>query len=258
MKSSFSVLVILVCCNSPLASWGQEKDDLGIFQSRDEYHQFFGGLKSLRDPEINAMLPMIHDFALGRPVGTTPAGKGSNGMMDLLGDPKVRKELEMVDFQYENLKKSNSEIRSRMAKQLKSIDFSNPGSIADQVRRIRDQAEKNLQEVLLPHQLTRLKQLGAQSQLKRRGLVDLLTSDPLKSELEITDRQGGELRQAEKEIQEELAREIARLRERAKEKILSKLRPNQREKVEDLLGESFEFSQQGKKKFKKGKPEKKK
>ena len=73
-------------------AFAQEKDGVGIFQSRDEYNQFFGGLKSLGDPEINAMLPMINDFVLGRPIGSTPMAKGGgNGMMDLLGNQTGRR-----------------------------------------------------------------------------------------------------------------------------------------------------------------------
>ena len=236
-----AVTVLIYCL--PITSFGQEKNAVGIFQSRDEYNQFFGGLKSLGDPEINAMLPMINDFVLGRPIGSTPTGKSGGSAMDLLGDPKVRGELDMADFQYENLKSLNSDIRKRMADQFRSLDFSNPKGIGEQVRQIRDRAEKELKDVLLPHQMTRLRQLGAQSQLRRRSLADILTSEPLRSELEISDSQETELKESEKEIEKELAEEIAKLRAEARNKLLSKLKRSQRKQVEEIFGEIFEFNQ---------------
>ncbi len=104
---TFLPFLAMSVCFPPIMSFGQEKDAVGIFQSRNEYNQFFGGLKSLRDPEINALLPMINDIVLGRPIGSTPSKGGGNGMMGVLGDPKVRDELEIVDFQYEELKELN-------------------------------------------------------------------------------------------------------------------------------------------------------
>ena len=82
-----------------------------------------------------------------------------------------------------------------------------------------------------------------QSQLRRRSLVEILTSDPLKSDLEITDNQSDELRLAEKEIEEDLQKQIAKLREKARERLLSTLKPAQKKKVEELIGDTFESSQ---------------
>ena len=55
----------------------------------------------------------------------------------------------------------------------------------------------------------------------------------------------------EREIEEEIAREIARLRRRAKDRLLSKLNASQREKVDELFGDVFEFTQRKKKLVKK-------
>ncbi len=112
----------------------------------------------------------------------------------------------------------------------------------EQVRRIRDQSREDLQNVLLPHQLTRLRQLNAQSQLKWRSLTDVLISEPLKSQLEITDRQADELKAAEQAIEEDLAREIAKLRAKARERLISKLKRAQRKQVDEIFGDEFEFS----------------
>ena len=111
--------------------------------------------------------------------------------------------------------------------------------------------------LLLPQQVTRLRQLAAQFQLRRRTLVDILTTDPLRSKLEISKEQEDALRKAEKEIEEELAREIAELRSRGRDKLLSKLKRTQREQVEEIFGDAFEFSKRKAKKPRSGKPKSK-
>ena len=88
------------------------------------------------------------------------------------------------------------------------------------------------------------------SQLQRTGIARLLTSDPIKSKLEISEQQSAELLEAEENIEAELEKEIAQLREEAREKLLAKLKASQREKAEELLGENFDFSQPKKKKLK--------
>ena len=68
-------------------------------------------------------------------------------------------------------------------------DCSDSKNIVSQIRGLRDQAEQDLDGVLLPHQLQRLGQIRSRSQLRNRSLADLLTSELLKSELEISDEQ---------------------------------------------------------------------
>jgi hypothetical protein len=112
---------------------------------------------------------------------------------------------------------------------------------------------------LLPHQAKRLEQIATQSRLQKQSLARVLTSDPFKSELGITDFQSREIRQAEQEIEAELAAEYGELRKRAQEKLLSRLKPSQRDKVKELVGTSFEFQakKEDKKAIKKKKKQKK-
>ena len=72
-------------------------------------------------------------------------------------------------------------------------------------------------------------------------------SDPVKTNLEITDDQSDDLKKKEKEIEEELQREIAKLREKARQKLLGSLRPTQKEAVEKMFGETYEFKNEPRK-----------
>ncbi len=248
----FNSILILILVLSPSVVFGQKNaadaapQSYGIFQTQGEYFQFMGTLKreGAGNPELMAMVPMINDVVLERPFGSTGNKyNAASSTLDLLADPSVRKDLEMVDSQYEELQKANESIQRQAVDQLRSLELSNLKNVTDRILAIRDQSENKLQETLLPHQMDRLRQILAQSQLRRRSLVDILTSEPLKSRLEITDTQSKELKEEEKEIEEDLQKQIAQLRAEARKRLLSKLKSRQQEQVEQLFGDTFDFSQ---------------
>ena len=234
---------------SEIAAQKNEIDNgpVGIFASGAEYDQFMGNVKQAAygeggNPELKAMVPLLNDIALNRPVGwTSKQYGGQSGSLDLLSNEKVREELEMMDDQYDDLVAMQKRVQERAAEQLRGMDFKDRENLVSQIRKIQEQAEEDLNSVLLPHQLQRLRQLRNQSRLRNRSLVDLLTSDPVKSELEVTDKQAEKLREEEKEIRADLEKQIAELREEAQQRLLSKLKPSQREKAQELIGDAFEF-----------------
>jgi phage-related protein len=272
MKTLILIVVLLFAC--PVANVFGQKDQgaqedgpVGIFQSRAEYNQFMGGAKRAAygqdgSPELQSMIPMLNDIALDRPVGWSANKYGDTGsILGLLSNSSIRNDLEMVDDQYEELRSLSAEVQARAATQLRGLDFSDRENLIRQMRGIREQATSDLNTVLLPHQVERLQQIRMQSLLRRRSLVDILTSDPIKSDLEITDRQSDELRDFEKQVQQDLQKEIAKLQEKARGRLLSKLNPSQKKEVENMIGDAFEFSQSAKKPGSKGKgsdPRKKK
>ncbi len=246
-----AVFVGLLCSTSAVAQKGGQNDGpIGIFGSRAEYDQFMGSAKRAAygeggNPELQAMIPMINDMVLQQPFGTTANQYNINEVSDLglLADPKVREEIEMVDEQYEELQKLNADIQARAASQIQKLDFSDREGLVDRLREIRERAQEDLDSMFIPEQLARLRQLRNQSRMRGgRTLVDLLTTDPLRNELDISESQADELRELEKEVEEEIQREIAKLREKAKERLLSPLDSEQREQVEELFGETMAFT----------------
>lgn len=241
------VLFVAISCHSEVHAQ-KEDGPVGIFASQAEYGAFMGGVKRVAygeggSPELQAMVPMLNDIALNRPVGWTASEYGTErGTMDLLADSDIRSELEMLDDQYQELQDLNSAIQKRSAEQIRGLDFSDREKVVSQINSIRKNAIDDLNGVLLPHQIERLQQLRMQTRLRRRSLIDILTSDPVKSKLEITEEQSTDLKQKEKEVEEELQREIAKLREKAREKLLLSLKPKQKEAVEKMLGDRYEFT----------------
>ena len=246
MKINLPTLLcaLLLTTSVSLAQKPGNDGPVGIFRNGQEYNQFMGDVKSTLNgtPEMESMVLMINDAVLNQPFGSSASKYGgNNSMLGLLSNADIRKDLEMVDRQYEELKTLNDEIQKRMAEQLRALDFSNAESLREQLNSIRNSAKKELNSVLLPHQLKRLNQLKAQQRLRFRSLVDVITSEPVKSDLAITDKQEKLLRKEEREIQEELQRQIAKLRNEAKQRILSRLQPGQKQEVVEMFGDFFDF-----------------
>ncbi len=232
---------------------GEGESQAGLFQTKNDYFEFMGNLKrsAKSDPELAAMIPLINDVVLGDPIGTTGKKfKGTASPLGLLDNPKVREELDMVDDQFRELQRLTSNIQKKAAAEIRNMDFSKVTNVAKRIRGIQSNMKQDIDDLLLPHQLKRLNQLQNRSQLQRTSIARLLTSDPIKSKLEISEQQSAELLEAEENIEAELEKEIAQLREEAREKLLAKLKASQREKAEELLGENFDFSQPKKKKLK--------
>ncbi len=238
MKSiSLVILLIFVSPTSNLLA--QKEGGSGIFSSRAEYRDFMGAAKSAAkgDPEMKGMILMLNDIALNRPVGSSSKQYGgTSNTFGLVSDAEVRADIEMLDGQYEELKNRNSKIQKRAAEQLRQLDFSDTESLVEKVKAIRQDAADELNSVLLPHQLDRLRQIGVQAQFKNRGLIDVLKSDSFRLDLEISDEQIDELKEEAKLIEGEMAAEIAKLRKRARDRLLAKLKPDQRAAVNEMIG----------------------
>ena len=172
-------------------------------------------------------------------------GFGGGGLTGLLRDSNVAKELELVDDQVEQIQEIGNGIGEKMRERFQELrnlpDDERREAFGSIAEEIQEEIEKELSDVLLPHQMKRLKQIQMQQSL-RGGGANGLTRGPLADELGITEEQIEELREKAEEVQEELQEEIRKLQEEAREEILTVLTPAQRRKYKELIGEPFEFS----------------
>ncbi|MCH2179612.1 MAG: hypothetical protein MK106_12495 [Mariniblastus sp.] len=242
----------LACFTCPVLALAQEKGGkdegpVGIFDSRDEYSQFLGSAKRTAygedgTPELRAMIPLLNDIALNRPVGSTSQQfSGAASLMGLIGNPRVRADLEIVDEQFEEFQRKAAESQQAAAEQLRGFDFSDRKGLVRLIEKIQDQTRQELESVLLPHQMDRLKQIRAQTLFRNRSFVEVLTSEPMRSELDISNRQADSLREEEQKIEADLQKEIAALRDKARQRLIKTLDRSQQEKIDDLIGDTFEF-----------------
>jgi Spy/CpxP family protein refolding chaperone len=104
--------------------------------------------------------------------------------------------------------------------------------------------EGKLKKVLLPHQYERLKQIDVQARIQQRG-ASALTSGELSEALNLTDEQREKLEQRAEEVRQEMQEKIRQLQVEARDKMLDVLTLEQRAKLNELMGDSFELRDEG-------------
>ncbi len=198
---------------------------------------------------------LIPSLALAQPGGGRgfrggPGGAGG-GVLGLLQREEVQQEVQLVDEQQTQLRELADDIRSQMRdvfEQMRDVPREERRARFDEIRaaaeKIRTDAEARLQTVLLPHQLERLKQIELQSRLQQNGAA-ALNDGELADSLGLTAEQQERLRQRAEELQQEMQQKIVQLRAEAREKLLQELTPEQRAKLESMLGDQFELPDRG-------------
>ncbi len=200
----------------------------------------------------------------GKPGGRGPMGFGG-GMMQspaaawgmLLRSEKVQKELELVDDQKAKLKevadKYIAKLREAMPRRQEGEELSREqreARFAEMRKKMEAMAEENkkaIEEVLLPHQIERLKQIA----LQLRGTQALNDKD-VQEALGLT----GDQKEKIKQVGEEMAKKrgelfgggggqgmrekFEALRKETDQKLMEVLTAEQKEKFEKLKGSKFE------------------
>lgn len=185
----------------------------------------------------------------GRGFRGGPGGPGNGGMIGLLQDDSVRNELDLMDDQVQQLQAIGNDIRQQVRDELQGsfqgIRDLSPEERQQRFQEIRSKVDAivaksqgRLQEVLLPHQYDRLKQIDLQARIQRGG-ASALTDGELAESLGLSDQQKEQLRERSQQVQQELQEKIAQLRTEARGKLMDVLTPEQRAKLQSMLGEDF-------------------
>lgn len=169
----------------------------------------------------------------------------SGSRFSMLNDSSVQKDLQLVDDQLKQIEEINAEFREKMKEKMSGLHGEDgkfqPDLAKDFTSFINDmqkQQEERISNLLLPHQLDRLKQVSRQTKMSRLGAEQALTKH-LAEELGISPEQKSRIQKKSKQLQEDLVKKIAELKAKAKEELLQELSKDQRKKLEDLLGDEF-------------------
>jgi Spy/CpxP family protein refolding chaperone len=198
------------------------------------------------------LLPCVA-LAQGAPGRGGPRGPGGpfgGGITGLLQTNEVQQEIELMDDQLQELEAIAEEIRGEMRGMFEGMgELSREERQArfDEIRgraeELQTKAEGRVQQVLLPHQMDRLKQIELQSRIQRGGAT-ALTEGEMAQTLGLTNAQQEQLRQRSAEVQQELQEKIRQLRVEARGKLMEVLTPEQKAKLETMLGEEFSLPDQ--------------
>jgi Spy/CpxP family protein refolding chaperone len=179
-----------------------------------------------------SLLPSLASAQPGRGGGAF----GGGGDMMLLNDENVQKDLEILDSQKEKL----AALREKIGEEMRALFQGGAGGGSDAREKIREKMEgfqKEVTEILLPHQRDRLKQIGVQSRLRFGS-----TSNAIGDALELSDDDKKKLADKDKELTAEMNKEIAKIREKYRDKLLDVLGPEQKAKWKQLVGNPVEFA----------------
>jgi hypothetical protein len=181
-----------------------------------------------------------------RPGGMMGGGMmGRGGAAMLLGRKDVQDELELIDDQIEQLQNLRND--TDMREMFSSVrDLPREEQMA-KIRQLMEDAQKKTQkkidEILLPHQAKRLQQLAFQFQMQG-GLTRAIRSDDLRQQLNISDAQREQLEEKSREMEEKIRQQVTEIRRKAQEELMRELTPEQRAKINAMIGEPFEFQEQ--------------
>ena len=101
--------------------------------------------------------------------------------------------------------------------------------------------EKSIEELLTPHQFTRLKQLCLRMEIAAIGLPEALTNGRLAGPPGIDQSQAIVLKVEASKILDDLEQKLKELNEKAESSILSELAPEQQGRMQEALGEYFQY-----------------
>lgn len=175
---------------------------------------------------------------------------GGGGELFLLQNDDVREELGLVDDQVEKLQAIRDKMREDAQAMFAGIRDLNEDERRAKFEEMRPKMEerqkevqREMEQVLLPHQVKRLKQIGRQLRTRQGG--GGVNPDTLADELKLTDEQKDRLREKAQEIEKKLRDKIAKIRKEAEDDLLSVLTPEQRAEWRDMVGEPFEMQFRG-------------
>lgn len=163
----------------------------------------------------------------------------------MLNNPSVQKDLELVGDQLKKVQDLQASFGQQMKDQIG--DFSKGGFTPDKINGLKDlvanlraEQKSQMEGLLLPHQIERLKQVALQTHMQQSGTAGALASDKVAEALGIDDKQKETLKERSKELSEKLQQDIAALKEKAKDDLLMVLTPAQRTKLKEMTGDKFE------------------
>lgn len=187
----------------------------------------------------------------GGPGGFGGPFGGGGGLIGLLMRDEVQQEIQLVDEQRDKVMKVAEESRDKMRQEMRGM-FEEMRDLSDEERRerfgeIRSKMEEmnagvetQLKKALLPHQLERLKQIDLQVRMQQRGEGGL-SSRTVAEVLELSDEQREKLEQRAEEVRKELQEKVRQAQAEAREKMLEVLTPEQKAKLEELMGDAFQL-----------------
>ena len=168
----------------------------------------------------------------------------------MINNPSVQKDLELVGDQLKRVQEMQKEHSDEMRKQLGdlrkggSIDLGNVQNVKEIIDSLRQRQKEELQQLLLPHQIQRLRQVALQTHMKQAGTAGALANSEVAEQLGLDEDQIKSLQEKSKELREQMQKDIQALQEKMKASLIAELTPQQQAKLKELMGDKYEPQQE--------------
>ena len=164
----------------------------------------------------------------------------------LLSSSEIQKELDFVGDQRDQFTRLQKEYNQRIQEKAGlmgkgGFDPKKAREIGDEIKSMQEQQKKDIEDLLLPHQISRLQQIQLQQKMKGMGTVNALSDKKVLEELGITEEQLAKLKERAKELSDEMQKKMQKLREETQENLLKELTSEQRAKLKSMTGEKFDY-----------------
>lgn len=168
----------------------------------------------------------------------TTIRRSQSALMSLARED-VCKDLELVDEQLQSVSELISRVPKRLIELMAGLAELPEAERRARIKQFKDQQQRDIERVLLPHQVKRLRQIGFQFRINSRDVGNALTSAEVVEALAITGEQLEHLRTIQPDVEIAYREQLLRVRQEAVGRMLAELTPAQRQKWKELAGSLF-------------------
>lgn len=180
-------------------------------------------------------------------------------LQSLANNQKLKKELEVSDDQLEEMKEVMANYQSstrsgklaEIGKEYGEIRRKNPKDKrlealgkkwGEEIRVLQDKAFERVEEIFLPFQLDRIRQVAKQQNIRRTKRSDYFGIPlSLAGDIELSSSKKEKLEKLTNKVRQEYFEEIEQLRKKKMQTILKSLSSKDRKQIEELVGDLFDF-----------------
>ncbi len=178
------------------------------------------------------------------------SGKLSQGAFgaafDVLRDKKVQQEIGLLPSQLKDLLRLSEDVMKELGPTVENFNKLPKAEQEVKVEQLRKDVaaymtsvQADVDKILVPEQQQRLRQVAFQLRMQKDGTIETFSSPDVLRELGLNDAQFERFRESLKKIEEQHRSKLAELEMEKERKVLALFSPNQRDRLESMIGTSI-------------------
>jgi len=198
-----------------------------------------------RDRQEEAKPPKVKLFEVPG-VGGKISKSALGDIFDALRDKNVQQEIGLLGFQLKELQRLSGEVMKELGPRVETFNALSKTEQDAKVEQLRTDlatymrgVEADVDKILAPEQQQRLKEVVFQLRMQRNGATQTFASPDVLRELGLSDAQADRFREELSKIEEQHRLKLADLEMEKERKILAIFSPNQRDRLQSMIGSTM-------------------